>query len=73
MLNLDQERAHALGHGFAQQHADVGIELVHIAHGMHPKRIFADTGVVAQAGSAVVARAGGNLCESLSHDLPLWV
>ena len=59
--------AHTLGELFAQQHADVAVEFVHLAHGMHAQAVFADAAVVAQAGGAVVAGAGGDLCESVAH------
>ena len=68
VLDLHQQHPHTAGHVLAQQHTQVGIELVHIAHGVHPQAVFRDPGVVAQAGGAAVASAGGNLCQSLSHD-----
>jgi hypothetical protein len=67
VLNFHQQRAHTGGHVFAQQHADIGIQLVDIAHGVHAQAIFGDTGVVAQAGGAVVTGAGGDLCEAVAH------
>ncbi len=70
VLHIHQQSAHLAGHVFAQQHADVGVELIDIAHGMHAQAVLRDAGVVAQAGGAVVAGAGGNLGESLRHKAP---
>ena len=67
VLNGHQERAHTLRHVFAEQHADVGIEFVHVAHGVHTQAVFGNARVVAQSCGAVVAGAGGDLCQSLSH------
>ena len=67
VLDFDKQRAHALGHGLTQQHTDVRVEFVHLTHGVHPQRVFAHARVVAQAGGAVVAGAGGDLCESVAH------
>ena len=67
VLYFHQQFAHASGHGLAQQHANVAVELVHLAHGMHAQAVFAHAAVVAQARGAVVAGAGGDLCESVAH------
>ena len=67
VLDFHQQRAHASWHVFAQQHADAGIQLVHITHGVHAQAVFGDAGVVAQARGAVVAGAGGYLCKAVSH------
>jgi hypothetical protein len=67
VLYLYQQGAHASRHVFAQQHANVAIELVHIAHGVHTQAVFRNPGVVAQPCGAVVTRAGGYLCESFAH------
>jgi hypothetical protein len=34
---------------------------------VHTQAVFADPAVVAQAGGAIVAGAGGDLCESVAH------
>ena len=67
VLDLDQQRAHIGGHVFAQQQANVGVEFVHIAHGVHAQAVLGYAGVVAQAGGAGVAGSGGDLCESVAH------
>ena len=40
LLNLDQQRTHAVWQRLAQQHADVRIELVHVAHGVYPQAVL---------------------------------
>ena len=67
VLNFHQEFTHAVGHVLAEQNANVRVELVHIAHGMHTQAVFGHALVVAQARRACVARAGGDLCESIAH------
>ncbi|MDT4868936.1 hypothetical protein FQZ97_1039330 [compost metagenome] len=67
MLNFDQQGAHVGRHLFAEQHADVGVEFVHVAHGVHAQVILGDAGVVAQPGGAGVAGAGGDLGEAVAH------
>ena len=67
VLNVHQQVAHVLGHVFTQEHADVGVEFVHLAHGVYAQAVFRDALVVAQAGGASVAGAGGDLCESVAH------
>ena len=61
VLHIDQHGAHILGQRFAQQQADVRVQLVHIAHGMRAGAVLGNPGVVAQAGGAIVAGARGNL------------
>jgi hypothetical protein len=67
VLHFHQQFANGGGHGLAQQQADVAVELVDFAHGVHAQAVFAHATVVAQAGGAVVASAGGDLCESVAH------
>ncbi len=67
VLDFYQQHAHALGHGLAQQQADVAVELVHVTHGVHTQAVLADARVVAEAGGAVVPGAGGDLGEAVSH------
>jgi hypothetical protein len=61
VLDLDQQRAHIGGHVLAQQQADVRVEFVHVAHGVHAQAVLGHAGVVAQAGGAGIAGAGCNL------------
>ena len=67
VLNLQQDRTYLVGHGLAQQHANVGVEFVHVTHGVYAQAVFGNAGVIPQAGGAVVSGAGGNLCEAVSH------
>ena len=67
VLHLDQHVTHVGRHVFAQQHANVGVELVHLAHGVHTQTVFGYAQVVAQTRRAVVAGAGGNLRQTLAH------
>ena len=69
MLYFYQQRTHGVRHGFAQQHADAGVEFINVAHGMHAQAALADAGVVAQSGRAVVSGAGGDLSKSVGHVL----
>ena len=61
VLHLDQQGADFIGHGLAQQQADVGVEFVHIAHRVDAQAVLGDALVVAQAGGAGVAGARGDL------------
>jgi hypothetical protein len=67
VLDVGQQLAHRLGQGLAQQQADVRVELVHIAHGVHAQAVLGHAGVVAQAGGAVVSGAGGDLGQAVGH------
>ena len=67
VLYLHQHRAHIGRHVLAQQQADVGVELIHIPHGVHAQAVFADALIVAQPRGAPVAGAGGDLRESIAH------
>ena len=71
VLHFHQHLAHVGRHVFAQQHANVGVQLIHLAHGVHAQTVFGHALVVAQAGGAIVAGAGGDLCESVAHDVVL--
>ena len=68
VLDVDQQLAHLGRQWFAQQQAEVRVELVHVAHGVRAAAVFGYPGVVAQAGAAVVAGAGGNLREAITHE-----
>ena len=72
VLHLDQHVTHGWGHVFAQQHADVGVQFIHVAHRVNPQRVFGYAGVVPQAGGAVVPGAGGDLRESVGHAGVSW-
>ena len=61
VLHFDQQLANARRHVFAQQHADVRIQLVNVAHRVDPQAVLGNTRVVAQAGGAVVAGPGRDL------------
>ena len=67
VLDIDQQLAHIIGQHLAQQQADVRVELVHITHGMGAAAGLGDTGVVTQAGGAIVTGSGRNLGESVAH------
>ena len=69
VLDVDQQFTHCRRQLFAQQQAELGIEFVHITHGMHAQAVFRDPGVVAQSGAAVVAGAGCDLCQTFAHGL----
>ena len=73
VLHLHQNVTDIRGHVLAQQHTDVRVEFVHLAHGVHTQAVFGHAGVVAQAGGAGVTRAGGDLCESVAHLVLLCV
>ena len=66
-LRRDTQLAHRIGHGLAQQHADVRVQLVDVAHRLHAQAVLANARVVAKAGAAVVAGARCDLCQALSH------
>ncbi len=72
VLHIDQQFAHVVGQGLAQQQADVGIELVHIAHGVRAAAVLGDARVVAQARAAVVSGARGDLCQTVAHGRSPW-
>jgi hypothetical protein len=65
---LHQQFAHAAGHVLAQQQADVRVELIDIAHGMHAQAVFGHARVVAQSGGALVSSAGGDLRQAVGHE-----
>jgi hypothetical protein len=67
VLHLHQQFAHGGRQLFTQQHADVGVQLVNIAHGVHAQAVFGHARVVAQPGGAVVAGARCDLRESVGH------
>jgi hypothetical protein len=47
MLNFNHHIAHILWHFFTQKDADVGVELVNLAHGVNAQAVFRDALVVA--------------------------
>jgi hypothetical protein len=61
VLHLHQQLAHASRQFFAEQHADVRVQFVDVAHGMNTQAVLGHACVVAQAGGAVVAGAGCDL------------
>jgi hypothetical protein len=67
VLDFHQQRSHRARHFLAQQHADVRVQLVHFAHGVHAQAVFRDPGVVTQPGGTVIPGAGGNLREAKAH------
>ena len=71
VLHIAQQFAHVLRQRLAQQQTDVGIELVHIAHGVRTQAVLGHAGVVAQAGAAVVSGSGGDLCQTVAHGVLL--
>src|SRR4051812_9132370 len=50
VLHLDEYRAHAFGERFAQQKADVRVELINVPHGANTQTVLGDTRVVSQTG-----------------------
>ena len=40
VLNFDQQRANTGRHVFAQQHPQLGVKFVDLAHGVHPQVVF---------------------------------
>mmetsp|Transcript_59447 Transcript_59447/g.140625 ORF Transcript_59447/g.140625 Transcript_59447/m.140625 type:complete len:244 (+) Transcript_59447:345-1076(+) len=67
VLDGDQQLAHIVRQRFGEQHAEVGIEFVDIAHGLHAQVVLGHTAAVGEAGGAVVAGAGGDLGEAVAH------
>ena len=67
VLDGDEQRAHVARQRFGQQHADLRVEFIDVAHGLDAQVVLWHAGAVAQAGGAVVAGAGGDLCESVAH------
>ena len=67
MLYFDQHITNILWHFFTQQQTNVRVQFIHIAHGMHTQTVFRHALVVAQAGGALVACSGSDLCQSVSH------
>jgi hypothetical protein len=61
VLDGDQQLADVVGQRFGQQQAEVGVQLVDVAHGLHAQVVLGDAAAVGQAGRAVVAGAGGDL------------
>jgi hypothetical protein len=55
------------GIGSQSSTPEVRVQLVHVAHRVHTQAVLADALVVAQAGGAVVAGAGGDLRKSVAH------
>ena len=72
VLNVDEQIAHILRQGFAQQQADMRVQLIHIAHGVRTAAVLRNTGVVPQAGGSIIASAGGDLRESVAHKSSLF-
>jgi hypothetical protein len=69
VLDDDQQLAHIGRQRLGQQHAQVGVELVHIAHRGDAPVVLGHALAVAQPGGAIVAGAGGDLRESVCHAL----
>ena len=61
VLDMEQRGADVLGQiRFGQQQADGAVQFVHVAQRGDARRVLGRAGPVAQAGGAVVSRAGGN-------------
>ena len=71
VLDHHQQLAHVVGQRLGQQHAELRVQLVDIAHRLHAQMVFGHARAVAQAGGAVVAGARGDLRQSLSP-WPRW-
>ena len=67
VLNINQQLAHILRHGLTQQHAQVRIQFIDIAHRANALAGFGDAGVVSQPGCAIVSGTCGDLGESVAH------
>ena len=72
MLHIHEDGAHIIWQCFAQQQADVRVQLVHITHGVGTGAVLGNAGVVTQAGGAVITGAGGDLCQTVAHRNSLW-
>ena len=69
MLNRDELFAQIGRHVLAQQQAKMRIKFIHIAHRLHPQRVFVDPAAIAQACCAIVASARSNFGKSVAHTL----
>jgi hypothetical protein len=67
VLDHDEQLAHIGGQRLGEQYAELRVELVDIAHRLHAQVVFQHARSVAETGRAVVARAGRDLREALSH------
>jgi len=69
VLDVHEVPLHFVGQGLGQQQAEVRVELVDVAHRLHPQRVLARARAVAQAGAAVVAGARADLRKAIAHGL----
>ena len=69
MLDHDEQLAQLGRQRLGEQHAEMRIELVDIAHRGDAKMVFSHPLAVAEAGRAVVAGAGRDLRQSIGHDV----
>ena len=67
VLDDHEQLAYIVGQRLGQQHAQRGIELVHLAQRMDAQVVLGHARAVAQAGGAVIAGAGGDLRKSIGH------
>ena len=67
MLDHDQQLAHVVGQRLGEQHAEMRIQLVDIAHRLDPEVVLRDPRAVAEAGGAVVSGPGRDLRQAVGH------
>ncbi len=72
VLQMHHQRAHILGQGCGQQQAERGVGLVDGAEGRHAGVILGHALAVAKAGTAVVAGAGVDAREAMTHGAAQW-
>ena len=71
VLDRHQQVAHVVGQRLGQQHAEVRVELVDVAHRADAPVALGHARAVAESGGAVVAGAGRDLGESIGHGASL--
>jgi hypothetical protein len=67
MLDAEQLFAQGVWQRFAQEQAEMRIQLIDIPHGVNPQRVLVDARPVSKTGGAAVAGAGCNAGKAMPH------
>jgi hypothetical protein len=67
MLDFNEQLANFFLDWLTKQQANVRVQLIHVAHGVHSQTVFRHSLVVAKTGGALIPRACCNLCQSITH------
>src|SRR5690606_2024407 len=67
VLDVDEDVTHLIRQGLGQHQADAGVELIDRAIGLDAGIVLGDTRAVAKPRAAVIAGAGVDLAQPMSH------